>query len=87
MDARLDPGLGDQERHQERERRDEDAVLEVGTPNRPIPAKHTALIRLHYVEGLNKDSCPAIVCCAGQMDFHGAPLSRAWVKLSATVVR
>jgi RNA polymerase sigma factor (sigma-70 family) len=60
------------------------AALEVGTPDRPIDAKHTALIRLVHAEGLNKDSCPAIVCCAGKMDFHGAPLSRAWVKLGAT---
>ena len=27
---------------------------------------------------------PAIVCCGGRMDFHGAPLSRTWVKLGAT---
>jgi hypothetical protein len=60
------------------------ATLEVGTPNEPIPAKHKAVIRLHYVEGLDKQSCPAIVCCAGRMDFHGAPLSRTWVKLGAT---
>jgi hypothetical protein len=57
------------------------ATLEVGTPNDPIPANHKAVIRLHYVEGLDKQSCPAIVCCAGRMDFHGAPLSRTWVKL------
>jgi hypothetical protein len=60
------------------------ATLEVGTPNEPIPAKFKAIIRLHYVEGLDKQSCPAIVCCAGRMDFHGAPLSRTWVKLGAT---
>ena len=29
-------------------------------------------------------SCPAIVCCGGRMDFHGAPLNRTWVKLGAT---
>src|SRR5262245_44040596 len=33
-------------------------ALEVGTPDRPIDAGRTALIRLHYVEGMNKDSCP-----------------------------
>ncbi len=38
----------------------------------PIPAKHTALIRLDYVDGMDKESCPAIVCCGGRMDFHGA---------------
>jgi len=59
-------------------------ALEVGTPNYPIAAKHTALIRLTYVAGLDKASCPAIVCCGGRMDFHGAPLSRTWVKLGAT---
>lgn len=60
------------------------AVLEVGTAKEPIPAKFTAKIRLHQVEGLDPTSCPAIVCCAGRMDFHGAPLSRTWLKLSAT---
>jgi hypothetical protein len=59
-------------------------ALEVGTPERPIDVKHTALIRLHYIEGMNKESCPAIVCCGGRMDFHGATLSRAWVKLGDT---
>jgi hypothetical protein len=59
-------------------------ALEVGTPVDPIPAKHTALIRLTQVNGLDKNSCPAIVCCGGRMDFHGTPLSRAWVKLGAT---
>src|SRR5262249_44377604 len=58
-------------------------ALEVGTPDNPLPAQHTALIRLAYMEGMEKDSCPAIVCCGGRMDFHGAPLSRAWVKLGA----
>jgi len=60
------------------------AALEVGTSEKPIPAKHTALIRLTYVKGLDRQSCPAIVCCGGRMDFHGAPLSRSWVKLGAT---
>ena len=32
---------------------------------------------------MDKQSCPAIVCCGGRMDFHGAPLSRSWVKLGA----
>ncbi|HZZ72497.1 MAG TPA: G8 domain-containing protein [Pirellulales bacterium] len=60
------------------------ATLEVGTARAPIPAGHTALIRLHYVEGLDKQSCPAIVCCGGRMDFHGAPLSQSWLKLGET---
>jgi hypothetical protein len=59
-------------------------ALEVGTPDRPIAAKHNALIRLTYVNGLDKQSCPAIVCCGGRMDFHGAPISRTWVRLGAT---
>ena len=59
-------------------------ALEVGTPERPIQAGHTALIRLAAVEGQDRQSCPAIVCCGGRMDFHGAPLSRTWLKLGAT---
>jgi hypothetical protein len=59
-------------------------ALEVGTPERPVVAGHTALIRLVYMPGMNKESCPAIVCCGGRMDFHGAPLSRTWVRLGAT---
>jgi hypothetical protein len=62
-------------------------ALEVGIPNRPIDAGHTAVIRLHYLEGMDKQSCPAIVCCGGRMDFHGAPLSRTWVKLGATAAK
>jgi hypothetical protein len=59
-------------------------TLEVGTPDQPVDTGHTALIRLTYVDGLDRQSCPAIVCCGGRMDFHGAPLSRTWVKLAAT---
>ncbi len=58
-------------------------ALQVGTPDHPIEAGHTALIRLTYVDGLDKQSCPAIVCCGGRMDFHGVPLSRSWVNLAA----
>lgn len=56
-------------------------ALEVGLPSEPIAAGHKAIIRLHAVEGLDKQSCPAIVACGGRIDFHGAPLSRAWLKL------
>ncbi|HKI30833.1 MAG TPA: G8 domain-containing protein [Gemmataceae bacterium] len=59
-------------------------ALEVGTPDRPIDAKHTAVIRLVAFDGMDRETCPAIVCCGGRMDFHGAPLNRAWVKLGAT---
>lgn len=59
-------------------------VLELGTPDDPIPASHTALIRLVAFPGMDPESLPAIVCCGGRMEFHGAPLSRTWVKLGAT---
>jgi G8 domain len=56
-------------------------ALLVGTPERPIAAGKTALIRLVAIKGLDSKSCPAIVCCGGRMDFHGAPMNRTWVKL------
>jgi hypothetical protein len=59
-------------------------ALEVGTADRPIGPEHTAVIRLAYVEGMDQQACPSIVCCGGRMDFHGAPMSRTWVKLGAT---
>jgi hypothetical protein len=59
-------------------------ALEVGTPWQPVEAAHTALIRLVYFRGMDRDSCPAIVCCGGRMDFHGAPMNHTWVKLGAT---
>jgi hypothetical protein len=55
--------------------------LEVGTADRPVAAGHTATIRLSYVAGMDRETCPAIVCCGGRMDFHGAPMARTWVKL------
>jgi hypothetical protein len=62
------------------------AALEVGAPDRPISCGHTALLRLTWLDGLDPEECPAIVCCAGRMDFHGAPLSRSWVKLGASAM-
>lgn len=59
-------------------------ALEVGTADRPIDPGRVALIRLIPVEGQDKQSCPAIVCCGGRMDFYGAPLSRTWLKLGKT---
>ena len=59
-------------------------ALVVGTPEQPITASHTALIRLTSFDGMDRQSCPAIVCCGGRMDFHGAPLNRTWVKLGQT---
>jgi hypothetical protein len=64
---------------------DEQPAMEVGTPDQPIPAEHTATIRLCWFDGMDQESCPAIVCCGGRMDFHGAPLSRTWVKLGTPV--
>ncbi|HJZ92773.1 MAG TPA: G8 domain-containing protein [Gemmataceae bacterium] len=58
-------------------------ALEIGTPE--VPIRKSARIRLVYFDGMDKQSCPAIVCCGGRMDFHGAPLSHAWVKLGADV--
>jgi len=58
-------------------------TLEVGTLDSPIPAEHTARIRLHYLEGMSKDDAPALVCCSARMELHGAPLSRTWLKLGA----
>jgi G8 domain len=59
-------------------------ALEVGTTERPITAQHTAVIRLVLFDGMDKQSLPAIVCCGGRMDFHGAPLSHTWLKLGTT---
>jgi hypothetical protein len=59
-------------------------ALVVGTPDRPIGPAHTATIRLAYVAGMDRMTCPAIVCCGGRMDVHGAPVNRTWVKLGAT---
>ncbi len=62
-------------------------ALEVGTAEQPISVGHTALIRLIAAPGQDKQSCPALVCCGGRMDFHGTPLSRTWVKLGATAAK
>jgi formylglycine-generating enzyme required for sulfatase activity len=58
-------------------------ALEVGTPQSPIEAGFTALLRLTYIEGMDRNSFPALVCCGGRMDLHGARLNRSWVKLQA----
>jgi hypothetical protein len=60
------------------------AALLVGTPEQPIAAGKTALIRLVHLDGMDKETCPAIVCCGGRMEFHGQPMSRTWLKLGAT---
>jgi hypothetical protein len=60
------------------------AALEVGRPDRPIPAGRRAVIRLAAAPGLDPRECPAIVCCGGRMEIHGAEMPRTWVKLAAT---
>jgi hypothetical protein len=60
------------------------ASLLVGTPERPIDADRKAMIRLVSIGGMDPKTCPAIVCCGGRMEFHGARLSRSWVKLGQT---
>src|SRR3954468_18981295 len=59
-------------------------AVEVGTADHPIGPEHSAVIRLSYVDGMDRQPCPSIVCCGGRMDFHGAPMSRTWMKLGAT---
>jgi hypothetical protein len=58
------------------------AALEVGTPRDPIPHPHTARIRLHFTAGMEKKDGPAIVCCDGRMDCHGAAMNRTWLDLA-----
>ncbi len=57
------------------------SALQIGLPDAPLPAQFKAIIRLHHLEGMNPETCPAIVCCGGRMDLHGAPLERTWIKL------
>lgn len=57
------------------------AALEVGTLHDPIPHPHTARIRLHLAPGIDKKDGPAIVCCDGRMDIHGAAMDRTWLHL------
>ena len=54
--------------------------LIIGTQNSPVRAK--TLIRLVYFEGDDPKTLPAIVCCSGRMDIHGAPMNRTWLKLA-----
>jgi G8 domain len=59
-------------------------ALLVGRPGLPISADVSATIRLHYIEGMDRLSCPAIVCCGGRMEFYGTPMSQTWLKLRQT---
>jgi hypothetical protein len=54
-------------------------ALEIGTDRDPV--NQDVLIRLHYVEGMDKETCPAIVCCGGRMDIHGRRIATSWGKL------
>jgi hypothetical protein len=60
----------------------ERAALEVGTLLDPIPHPFTARIRLHLTAGMDKKDGPAIVCCDGRMDIHGAPMNRTWLQIN-----
>jgi len=59
--------------------------LVVGTADRPVRPDVVANLRLVPFDGMDRDTCPAIVCCGGRMEFHGAPMSRTWVKLGRTI--
>ena len=59
-------------------------ALEIGTADDPIPPGVTARVRLVYFPGADPSTTPAIIDCGGRMDFHGAPMSRTWVKLGST---
>jgi G8 domain len=58
--------------------------LLVGRPGLPILPGFSATIRLHYIEGMDKLSCPAIVSCGGRMEFHGTPIPQTWLKIRQT---
>ena len=60
------------------------SALVVGSPDQPVRADVTARLRLRAFDGMDRDTCPAIVCCGGRMEFHGTPMSRTWVKLGQT---
>jgi len=58
-------------------------VLEIGTPDSPLPVGVKATIRLRHFKGTNSETLPAIVSCGGRWDVHGAPLRRTWLKLAS----
>ncbi|HVE39942.1 MAG TPA: G8 domain-containing protein [Planctomycetota bacterium] len=65
--------------------KEERPALEVGTTEQPVDAARSAKIRLVYFDGMDKETLPAIICCGGRMEFHGAAMNRTWLKLGATV--
>ena len=60
-------------------------ALFIGRPGAPHPAEFTAVIRLRYLDGMDRVSCRALVCCGGRMELHGTPMPRTWVKLKRGV--
>lgn len=82
-----DAGVEDVDQHQHghaHKPAEGQALLAVGLPDQPIGAAHTAKIRLHYLDGMNKDAEPAIIARpGGRMEFHGAAINRTWVKLGS----
>ncbi len=61
--------------------------LLVGRPGEPIAEGVTATIRLKWAEGLDPETCPAILSCGGRMEFHGTPMRRTWTKLAREAFR
>jgi hypothetical protein len=59
-------------------------TLAIGSADEPLPPAHRAVIRLALAAGLDRNTCPAVVCCGGRLELHGSPLGRTWVKLGAS---
>jgi hypothetical protein len=62
-------------------------ALLVGRPGAPIPAEHTATIRLRHFDGMDPETCPGLIACGGRIELHGAPLRRTWTKLAREAYR
>ena len=62
-------------------------ALLVGLPGEPVVAGKTATIRLRHVEGLDRETCPAILACGGAMEFHGTPMPHTWAKIAREAFR
>ena len=59
-------------------------ALEVGSPNHPVDAKYTPSFACITSRAWTRNPARPSSAAAGGMDFHGAPLSRTWVKLGET---
>lgn len=76
----------DHDRHHGHRSRPIEAALEIGRPGAPIASDRTAVVRLHLLDGMDPTEAPAIIARpGGRIDLCGAPLSRTWVELGATV--